>query len=324
MLKNIRNLAITAGVTVALGISAGAVKAAEIVLGSAPNLQTVPILVALDKGYFKEAGLELKIIKFVSGRRALEALIGGQLDIAFMAEYPVAIAALRDQKFATISTLSRYLANRLISKGSVGFKTIKDLNGKKIGTTKGSNTEFFTERLIKEAGIKVEVLNVSPPDIVPALARGDIDAGVMFPDFYPAARKALGEDYREYRSSAYRAQFVLSATPEILSKRPKDVEGFLRALIKAEKFIKSNPTESQAIYAKATGGRVTPAMAKAQWAEADFAIELNQGLVDLLVAEAEWVVSKGTVKGSPTAATIKKYLATAPLMAIDPSRVTIK
>ena len=29
---------------------------------------------------------------------------------------------------------------------------------------------------MKKAGIKAEVLNVSPPDIVPALARGDIDA----------------------------------------------------------------------------------------------------------------------------------------------------
>ena len=50
---------------------------------------------------------------------------------------------------------------------------------------------------------------MSPPDIVPALARGDIDAGVMFPDFYPSAQKTLGADYREFKSDAYVAQFVL-------------------------------------------------------------------------------------------------------------------
>ena len=314
--------ALSVGASALIAVSQAA-NAKDIVLGSAPNLQTVPILVALDKGYFKDEQLTLKLVKFVSGRRALEALIGGQLDIAFMAEYPVAIAALRKQKFATISTISRYLANRLISKGSVGFKTISDLNGKKIGTTRGSNTEYFTEALMKKAGIKAEVLNVSPPDIVPALARGDIDAGVMFPDFYPSAKKALGSDYREYKSDAYVAQFVLSATPEMLSKRPKEVQGFLRALIKAEKFIKANPTEAQKIYSKATGGRITFEMAKSRWSEADYAIELNKGLVNLLVSEAKWVVSKGAVKGAATAANMKKYLATAPLMAIDPSRVTI-
>lgn len=320
----LKKLKILRFVFAALLLSAsGNAIAKEIVLGSAPNLQTVPILVAIDKGYFKEQNITLKLVKFVSGRRALEALIGGQLDIAFMAEYPVAIAALRSQKFATISTLSRYLANRLISKGSIGFKTLKDLNGKKIGTTKGSNTEFFTERLIKKSGIKVEVLNVSPPDIVPALARGDIDAGVMFPDFYPAAKKALGDDYREFKSDAYVAQFVLSASPEMLKERPQEVAGFLKALIKAEKFIKSDPTEAQMIYSKATSGRVTPQMAKARWSEADYAIGLNKGLVDLLVAEAKWVVSKGKITGEATAETMKKFLDTGPLMSIDPSRVTI-
>ena len=312
-------------VSAILFLSLGSAKASEIVLGSAPNLQTVPILVAEAKGYFKEEGVKIKFVKFVSGRRALEALIGGQLDIAFMAEYPVAVASLRQQKnFSMISTLSRYLANRLISKGSIGFKTLKDLEGKKIGTTVGSNTEFFTERLIKRSGIKVEVLNVSPPDIVPALARGDIDAGVMFPDFYPSAQKTLGADYREFKSDAYVAQFVLSASTEMLTKRAAHTQSFLKALIKAEKFIKANPTESQMIYSKATDGRVSPERAKNRWSEADYAIELNESVLELLVAEAEWVISKGKIKGIPTAENIKKFIATGPLMAIAPSRVTMK
>ena len=39
----------------------------------------------------------------------------------------------------------------------------------------------------------------------------------MFPDFYPAAEKALGADYREYRGDARIAWFVLSATLEMLN-----------------------------------------------------------------------------------------------------------
>ena len=64
-------------------------------------------------------------------------------------------------------------------------------------------------------------------------------------------------------------------------------------------------------------------MAKARWSEADYAIGLNKGLVDLLVAEAKWVVSKGKITGEATAGTMKKFLDTGPLMSIDPSRVTI-
>ena len=213
--RTLKNFIVSATVAFLFGTSAS--NAGEITIGMAPNLQTLPIVVAMSEGYFANEKIELKIVKFTSGRRALEALIGGQLDVAFMAEYPVSIASLRKQPFGTFTTLSRYTANRMISKASIGFKDPSSLSGKKIGTTKGSNTEFFTEALIEKFKIDAEVINVSPADIVPALARGDIDAGIMFPDFYPAAEKALGADYREYRSDAYIAWFVLSATPEMLN-----------------------------------------------------------------------------------------------------------
>ncbi|CAN0606392.1 unnamed protein product, partial [Ectocarpus sp. 12 AP-2014] len=164
------------GAASALVLSAGLAAADKITIGTAPNLQTLPIVVAMSEGYFAEEGIELETVKFTSGRRALEALIGGQLDVAFMAEYPVSIASLREQPFGTFTTLSRYTANRMISKDSIGFEDPSSLEGKKIGTTKGSNTEFFTEALLEQFGVKAEVINVSPPDIVPALARGDIDA----------------------------------------------------------------------------------------------------------------------------------------------------
>ena len=70
--------------------------------------------------------------------------------------------------------------------------------------------------------------------------------------------------------------------------------------------------------------RVSPERAKNRWSEADYAIELNESVLKLLVAEAEWVISKGKIKGIPTAKNIKKFIATGPLMAIAPSRVTMK
>lgn len=310
--------------TVTSLILTGGALADTIRLGSAPNLQTVPIVVAEANGYFAEEGIELELTKFTSGRRALEALIGGQLDVAFMAEYPVSIASMREQPFGTFTTLSRYVANRLISKGSIGFEDISSLEGKKIGTTKGSNTEFFTERLLETNGVSAEVINVSPPDIVPALARGDIDAGVMFPDFYASAAKVLGDDYREFRSDAYVAWFVLSATPDMLENRPAELEGFLRALIKAEEYIKAEPEGAQMALAEAMEGVMSLELIKSRWAEAEYEIGLANGLLDVLEVEANWVVSKGMVDVEPSRELIKKYLATGPLSAVDASRITLE
>ena len=298
--------------------------AAQVTIGTAPNLQTLPIVVAESQGFFADEGIELEQVKFTSGRRALEALIGGQLDVAFMAEYPVSIASISEQPFGTFTTLSRYTANRLVSKASIGFEDVKDLEGKKIGTTKGSNTEFFTEALLAGAGVTAEVINVSPPDIVPALARGDIDAGIMFPDFYPAAEKALGDDYREYRSDAYIAWFVLSATPDMLENRSGEIEGMVRALIKAEDFIKSNPEDAQQALADAMEGLMSLEAIKARFSEAEYEIGLDNGLLDLLETQAQWVVEKGMVKAEPSRELIKSYLATGPLEVVDAARISLE
>lgn len=311
------------GAAAAFTLTASVGLAGDITIGFAPNLQTLPVVVAQSEGYFAEEDITLEAVKFTSGRRALEALIGGQLDVAFMAEYPVSIASLREQPFGTFTTLSRYTANRMISKGSIGFEDPSSLAGKKIGTTMGSNTEFFTEALLETFGVDAEVINVSPPDIVPALARGDIDAGIMFPDFYPAAEKALGDDYREFRSDAYIAWFVLSATPEMLNDRPDELAAFTRALIKAETFIKSDPDGAMKALETASEGLLSMETIKAKFPEAEYEIGLANGLLDILEVQAKWVVGKGMVEAEPSRDLIKSYLATGPLEAVDASRITL-
>lgn len=320
-MKPIFNLSLAAAASVA-GLATAA-NAEPIVLGTAPNLQTAPIVVALGQGFFADQGLEIETVNFTSGRAALEAVLGGQLDLAFMAEYPVAVAALNDQDFGVVTALSRYKANRIISKASIGFETVDDLEGKRVGTTQGSNAAFFTEILLENANVAAEIVNVAPADIVPALARGDIDAGVMFPDFYPAAADALGDDYREQVSSEYIAHFVVSGSTDMIENRSPDIEKFIAALIEAETFIHDNPAEAQAMLAEASQGALSLEVIEQTWSEAEYDISLNEDLIDLLVSEAEWVVASGMVSAEPSRDVLLRHIVTEPLAAVAPDRVTI-
>ena len=296
----------------------------KVVLGWAANLQTAPIVVATEKGFFKDVGLDVKSVHFVSGRDALEALLGGQLDLGFMAEFPPTIGVLRKQQFRVVSTLSNYSGNRIISTANAGFTSVKDLEGKKIGTTMGSNNAYFTELVLKKYGVKATVVNVAPADIVPALVRGDIDAGVPFPDFYQKARSALGSNYREEISKDYVAWFVVSASMDLLNKRPGDLKKFLSALIKADQFIKSNPPEAQEMLAKEMTGLAGLAEIKALWPEAGYAVGLNPELLDLMVDEGKWIVGRGLIKDVQVdPAEFRRFLADAPMKALDPARVNL-
>jgi NitT/TauT family transport system substrate-binding protein len=296
----------------------------KVVLGWAANIQTAPIVVAAEKGYFKDVGLEVKSVRFVSGRDALEALLGGQLDLGFMAEFPPAIGALRKQEFRVVSTLSSYSANRIISTASAGFTSVRDLEGKKIGTTLGSNNAYFTEVLLKNAGVKATIVNVAPADIVPALVRGDIDAGVPFPDFYQKARAALGANYREEIRKDYIAWFVVSASMELVNKRPGDLKKFLSALIKADELIHANPAEAQELLAKQMKGLAELPDIKALWPEAGYTVGLNRELLDLMVDEGKWLTERGLIKDAQADATVMRgYLADGPMKALDPGRVKL-
>jgi len=319
-------LGLVGGLLLAMGSTSAALAqdTGKVVLGWAANLQTAPIVVAIEKGYFKDEGLDVQSVRFVTGREALEALLGGQLDLGFMSEFPPVIGALREQQFRVVTTLSDYSGNRIISTASSGFTGIKDIEGKKIGTTLGSNNDYFTQLVLRKYGVKATVVNVAPADIVPALVRGDIDAGVPFPDFYQKARTALGSNYRDLVSKDYVAWFVVAASMDLLNKRPGDLKRFLSALIKADEFIKSNPAEAQELLAKEMMGLADLAQIKTMWPEAGYSVGLNGKLLDLMVDEGKWIVDRGLIKDVKSdPAVFRQYLADGPMKALDTSRVTL-
>ncbi|MDT8264933.1 ABC transporter substrate-binding protein, partial [Roseomonas sp. DSM 102946] len=140
---------------------------------------------------FGAAGLAPAVTNFPTGREAFEALIGGQVDLAMMAELPVVVGALRAQKFGVVGTLSRYRGMRIVTKKQGGTAPmLATLAGRKFGVTLGTNTHFMLMSELATAGIQAEIVNIGPADLIAALARGDVDAAAPFPNAYAGTRRA--------------------------------------------------------------------------------------------------------------------------------------
>ncbi|MDP4033412.1 MAG: ABC transporter substrate-binding protein, partial [Pseudorhodobacter sp.] len=195
----------------------------KITFGGGAYLDIPQLSVAMDHQLFTKHGLDVNVIPFQSGRDAFEALLGGQLDLAVMAEFPAVVGAMREQKFKVVAELSQYRATRIVHAGDAVIDTVADLNGQRIGVTAGTNVHFWLENELKAPGIEAEIVSVGPPDIVPALARGDIFAGAMFPSFYAGAKSILGERYQEIPISSYNTHFILVATQNIIDSNPDAV-----------------------------------------------------------------------------------------------------
>jgi NitT/TauT family transport system substrate-binding protein len=284
----------------ALALTPILASAETLVFGWSPNPQTPQVDVALQKGYFTEEGVEVELVPFNSGRAAFEALLGGQIDVAFMAEFPAATGALTGQKFAIVGDLARFTGSRLIGNAKTGpLQSPADLAGRKIGTTIGTNVHYFLDKTLSAAGVRAEIVSAAPPDLVPAVVRGDVDAIVPFPTFYGAAKGALGADYVEMRSAGYQVHYILSATPEMTGGRSETLAAFMKALVRADADVAVDPQAAMAAVSASMNGTMTPEALAAMWQDVDIGLKLDNSLSDLILSEADWILSQGVIKAEP-------------------------
>lgn len=280
-----------------------------------PNPQTPQVDLALQNGYFDQQNLDVKLVSFPSGREGFEALTGGQVDFSFMTEFPAAVGVTRDQNFAIIADLSRYRGSRVIANSkSLSLTKVSDLEGKRIGTTLGTNVAFYLDKLLKTSGTQSVIVNASPVDLVPALVRGDVDAAVTFPTFYSPAQKALGEQYQELRSDSYTPHFIISASTKVLQERPDVATRFMKALLKADNDLKQGHSNAQKAVINNMQGMIDEATLQTMWQDTDFGISLDSTLVDLLVEEGQWIIDRGIVNGNaPSSTEFATYVNELPL-----------
>jgi ABC-type nitrate/sulfonate/bicarbonate transport system substrate-binding protein len=296
----------------------------RITFGGGAYLDIPQLSVAIDQDLFPQHGLDVNVIPFQSGRDAFEALLGGQLDLAVMAEFPAVVGAMRAQPFKVIAELSQYQATRIIHAGDAGIETVAQLEGRPIGVTAGTNVHFWLENELNAAGIQAEIVSVGPSDIVPALARGDVFAGAMFPSYYAGARTTLAERYQEIPISSYNTHFILVASQAIIDRNPDAVSAVLSALLEAEDAVIADPEASHAAVSRVLGGTLRPEDVAAASASYSFNINLDSALIELMVDQGVWINARGSIRGDvPTHESISAYVDAGFLSALDAGRVTL-
>ncbi len=152
-------------------------------VGGKPLLYYLPLSIAESKGYFKEAGLDVEINDFGGGSRALQALLGGSVDVVTGAYEHTIRMQTKGQDVRAVLELGRFPGIVLaVKKDRAGtIKTAADLKGKKIGVTApGSSTNFFVNYLMAKAGASYKdaaFIGVGTGlSAVAAIKKGEIDA----------------------------------------------------------------------------------------------------------------------------------------------------
>lgn len=143
-----------------------------------PNMGSASAIVAaMDQGFFKEMGLDVKLHKFAGGPPEIAALNSGEMDIAQIGHGAHKLCIEGKAHIFQMDATS--LADAVMGNVEKGVKTIKDLKGKTIATTAGTSADVILSLALKEAGLTREDVKIQEMDadgVVPAMVSGKIDA----------------------------------------------------------------------------------------------------------------------------------------------------
>ncbi len=307
-----------------VSVAAAASAAPPLTLAVADLPLFAPALIAEAEGYYRDEGLDVRILHCVNGKRCLRHLTDGEAQVATVADTPIVMAAHADAPFDIVATFGTSRENRLVARADRGIRTPADLKGKRIGFVKGTTGHYFTNAFLVVNNIDPGAVTLVPMEAgeaVELLLRGDIDAAGLYQPHAHMALTGLGKNAQLLpHPRFYTVTANLVSQPAAAGVRDEDLVRILRALKRACEFIEQQPARSKATLA--TRLRLDPAVLEASWKDYHFRVTLEQSLITGLEAESRWAQREALVTKGP----VPDYLArvrAAPLQSIDPRAAPI-
>ncbi|MFI6922313.1 ABC transporter substrate-binding protein [Nonomuraea spiralis] len=253
-------LAATVGVRALPGEPRTAVRPAQppersvVKVGVVPSVESAPVYVALEQGYFAEEGLTVQP-RIVSGAAAaVPELAMGTLDLA-QTDYATLFKTDElGKSFRIVSSLHQAAPGSFaIAVAPVsGIRTAADLRKKKIAVPNLAGLgQLALAGVLKRAGLTFrDVLLVEKPypEMLLAMDKGQVDAALLAEPYVTVGRESgrarIVEDpmTREF-ANVYTAG--MSATDEWIRANPRTLAAFRRALVKAQRLIATDPQQAR-------------------------------------------------------------------------------
>jgi len=231
-------------VWVAIVVFAGGVESADRVrIGvSNYNLSNLTVGVAQTKDFFKQEGIDAEIIR-MNPNVATMALVSGDVDYSTLIGSVIG-ANLKGAKLKMIVCSQDRTPLALVGKPE--FKSVKDLKGRTIGVgSYGSTPDIVARMVVKHFGIdpeteiKVLALGTDAARLA-ALKEGVVDVIIVAPPVDFEGQK-MGFNIVSRAGDIFRFPYNgLGTSVKKINENPDEVKRVLRALIKANGFIRNN------------------------------------------------------------------------------------
>ncbi len=221
------------------------------------SLDTVPLIIAYQKGYFRDEGIEVELIQ-ATGSDGAVAVSSGKVDLVITSAPRLYGPIDKNVPIKMLSPMSS-TDSEIFVRSNSGIKTLKDLEGKKVSFGPGGGTkELFLKSILKNEGVDAKKINFVTVDNIylptTLMDKKAIDVALIADANYVDQALKLGAIILpEWQTKNYHKMptgLVVAANTDFLNSHEKDVKSFFNAIIKANRYLKSDINDASEISAK--------------------------------------------------------------------------
>lgn len=245
----------------------------KVIISSSSAYTQMPNRVGVEKGYFKQEGLDTDFKIVPSGNDVIQALAGGSVDFGDAA-CPLFLAAIANKlPIVAIGLHSWGNVGKLVaSNANAKLTTLADFKGKRIGAQAGTGAYIVLMLAIDRAGLKESdfvITNVRVSDMPAAMQAGGFDAVMAWePQASRISQTGSGKEvisstkFEELANTTY--PFLVMTTEKTIRERLGVVQKYMNALGKAQRFMFQNEKETGEIYRKILPQQIGSTMSEAE------------------------------------------------------------
>jgi ABC-type nitrate/sulfonate/bicarbonate transport system substrate-binding protein len=230
----------------------------SVILDWTPNTNHTGLFVALEKGYYKEEGLDVNILQPSEGTTATLIAAGqGDFGVSYQEDVTYALTGKNKLPIKAIATIIQHNTSGFAAPKSKGINSVKDFEGKFYGGWGSPSEEAVLQAVMEKNGAdykKLKHVDIGNDDFFAATHK-NVDFAWIFEGWTGVAAKLRGVDItyipaRELDPALDYYTPILIAGTKTIKNQPEKVRKFLSATEKGYQYAIDHPEESAEILLK--------------------------------------------------------------------------
>jgi len=273
-----------------------------------------PIILAIKKGWFQEAGFEkIETKTFTAGVLAGEAMAAGQIHLWVPGNLPPISMRHAGKPIVIVGTNCLALLERLVVRTDAGVGKPEDLYKIRLSILAGSTNAAVLDKMASYYKLdmkNLKVVNLPPPETITALVNNEIQGFILHnPWPYLALQKTkakvLHGGTTSYFADNYGAKVPVSDTRSIFAvsedfirKNPNAAKAMMKVLLRAQAYVADPVRRTEVIQIFSEYTKSPMEQNEAIWDDYVFNPAFDQNYVDNMQSYTNYLLKTGVIKTS--------------------------